>query len=216
MRLGAAVGVTFREHRQRLGLSLQDVALAMRLLGFNWSVSRVVELEAGKVSPTLGVLVGLLQVLREEDPDAELALPDLLPRSDELLEIAPGVTTTAAGLRDFLAGRASLTTGASARWMGATHERAHSAEAAKYRSESWTERKLIYSLLAYGVADERAAREFGLPLGDFLNVTASVWGRSLTEERDRRAPDGANPQELGRITRALLGELRASPLLDHG
>jgi hypothetical protein len=185
-------------------------------MGFNWSVSRVVELEAGKVAPTIGVVAGLLSLLREASERA-LEIGDLLPEDGRtIIEIAPGVATTSGGLRDFLAGTSgALITGTKSEWHGAVSLQASADEARRYRSDEWSEKRLAFALLTYGVADERVARELKLPLGHLLNIAASLWGRSVTEERNRRAPSGANPQALGQITRALTREIRASGLLDE-
>ncbi len=40
-----------------------------------------------------------------------------------------------------------------------------------------------------------------------LVAALRLWGATPLVERDRRAPDGANAQKLGRITRELIAEL---------
>lgn len=50
-----------------------------------------------------------------------------------------------------------------------------------------------------------AAYPDDLPAG--MLAALDLWGRLPADERDARAPDGANPQKLGRITRQLADEL---------
>jgi hypothetical protein len=68
-------------------------------------------------------------------------------------------------------------------------------------------------------ADVDGGRQFGEVLCDrvrlglhgesFAALSAYLWGRTLSAERDRRAGAGANKQDRGRITRRLKAEMKA-------
>lgn len=59
-----------------------------------------------------------------------------------------------------------------------------------------------------GEAEQRAARSLGIPISDLAAFSAKLWGRSYSEERDRRAGAEAQAQKRGRIGRELRTELR--------
>ncbi|MBW4053652.1 MAG: hypothetical protein HIU85_19755 [Proteobacteria bacterium] len=207
-RLSEVIGQSFREWRRSRDLSLEEVAGAMRDLGYRWSVPRVVELEGGKVSPTIGLLVGLLHIMENED-ERSIEIAELVPSGSYLVEIAPGVTVMGSNLRDFLAhATGSLITGSKVARHNELVDRLQTERAAHLRGGKWTEDLMARTLLLYGLADERAARSLKIPLGDFLTVATSLWGQSITEERNARAPEGASGQARGRVTRDLIKDAR--------
>jgi len=58
-----------------------------------------------------------------------------------------------------------------------------------------------------GEAERHAGYRFDCEPLDVALAARSLWGRSLSAERDARADPGASPQARGRITRQLLDEL---------
>jgi len=42
------------------------------------------------------------------------------------------------------------------------------------------------------------------------NISASLWGRTFSQERDRRAGEGANAQKRWQVTRQMRAELEAA------
>ncbi len=60
-----------------------------------------------------------------------------------------------------------------------------------------------------GEAEARMAKALGLREENFATLSAYLWGRTLSAERNRRAGAGANAQDRGRITRRLKAELKA-------
>lgn len=67
-----------------------------------------------------------------------------------------------------------------------------------------------------GEADQKAATRLGLDLTELGVLTHHLWGRSLTDERDRRLVEQERPDDSartvqarrGHVTRALLDEMR--------
>ena len=65
-----------------------------------------------------------------------------------------------------------------------------------------------------GEAEERAAKSLDVELYEVAAASAYLWGKTLSDERDARAGEGASAQKRGRITRQLMDELRTA--LDGG
>lgn len=63
---------------------------------------------------------------------------------------------------------------------------------------------------AQGAADIRVSKALDIEPWTLAQVTAALWKRTFSEERDRRAGDGANAQKRGQITRALQSELETA------
>ena len=60
-----------------------------------------------------------------------------------------------------------------------------------------------------GEAETRMAKSLGLHEENLAALSAHLWGRTLSAERNRRAGPAANAQDRGRITRLLKAELKA-------
>lgn len=60
-----------------------------------------------------------------------------------------------------------------------------------------------------GETEARIAKALGKPASVIAEVSAHLWGRTLSAERDRRAGENANAQDRGRITRQLRAEIQA-------
>lgn len=65
-----------------------------------------------------------------------------------------------------------------------------------------------------GTTEERIAKDFGIDPLVLALESADLWGRSFSQERDRRAGEDANAQKRGRVSREMKAELRAR--LDGG
>jgi len=72
-------------------------------------------------------------------------------------------------------------------------------------------RKFGAPLVAHaGVTDKRMARQLGISVNDFMVRSIRLWGRTFSEERDRRAGADANQQKKGRIAREMRIELESA------
>ena len=60
-----------------------------------------------------------------------------------------------------------------------------------------------------GEAEARMAKALGVHEENLAALSAYLWGRTLSAERNRRAGPTANAQDRGRITRRLKAELKA-------
>ena len=59
-----------------------------------------------------------------------------------------------------------------------------------------------------GATEERIRRSLGISSMLLARVTASLWNRTFSQERDRRAGVGANAQKRGQVTRQMQAELK--------
>jgi len=59
-------------------------------------------------------------------------------------------------------------------------------------------------------ADARIAGSLGLSAYRAAELMTELWGRSFSDERDRRGGPGANAQKRGRISRDLKQELQGA------
>lgn len=181
----------------------------MQALGFPWAPSRVAAFERGSVSPTLGILVALTDVLSEET-GLDVRLEDLLAAApgDDEIELASGVTTKVLSLKDALIGAGRLVTHNTAARQASVMRAVENGEGSRWRGAGWTQGRQSRVMSEFGTADVRAARNLGIPLPDFLTIAATLWGQSLIDEREQMLPAGstANPQAMGRATRTLMRE----------
>lgn len=60
---------------------------------------------------------------------------------------------------------------------------------------------------ASGATEERMRKALGISLMLLANISAALWRRTFSQERDRRAGEGASPQRRGRISRDMQIEL---------
>lgn len=61
-----------------------------------------------------------------------------------------------------------------------------------------------------GATEERIRKSLGIPPMLLATATASLWKRTFSQERDRRAGAGANAQKRGQVTRQMRAELEAA------
>lgn len=213
IKLAVAIGQNVRHERIKAELTLDGFAVGMRAMGFRWSTSRVVELENGKVSPTLGTLIGVCNVLsgsRAFD-QGRVTIEGLLPR-EGFIEIAKGVTFPAHQLRALYLGSAGLvqSTEREQEWQtfAATFE--HDLEKAKdLQAANWSRERVTRLLDRASLADVRAAKSLGISLVELMTVAHALWDETLPAERDRRADHDASAQARGRVSRELIEEARA-------
>lgn len=193
MPLAQVIGLNAKRLRAEAAATQQQVATALVHLGLPWGSGRVAALEAGDVSPTLPTLVLVAAAL------------------DGLLPARRAVT-----LADLLTfdGKVGLVTGVevpSSALVGVVRGGAASA-LAEYPRPFTTARESAPELSAretYGRTEQRAAAELGLPRDTMIQLSTTLWGRNLAEERDARAEAAVvtSRVERARITRQLISEL---------
>ncbi|AYE95718.1 hypothetical protein C0J29_13800 [Mycobacterium paragordonae] len=179
--IAAVVGAACRSLRGERRTA--EVARAAQLAGLTrWTTGRVAELERGAVTPTLATLYGLTQ-----------AFSDLLERPVTLTELLPGDGPVSLG-HEHVAELASIRAALSGEPIQPRQPEALSASEAVRRS--------------FLDVDYRVAAELELDPDQAAEVMAGLWGRSFTDERDRRAGPGVTKQKRARVGMQAKAELR--------
>ena len=234
--LQQAIGRRLRELRHDLGLRQDTVAQGARDVGLLWRQATVAAIEHGQRAVALEEFVLLPLALWHASERATgigywVALADLLP-DDDWVELTERTSAHTGALRDLLTGRrpdsqqpfdGEIDTPSSERIADpARAMQARGRLARLWPGASWRELDRALAAAA-GEAERKAARKLGVPPQVVSVAAYARWGRSLTEERDRRvaaqtvAPQttgGIKPRTLqalrGHVTRALLDELARS------
>ncbi|MGI8751209.1 MAG: hypothetical protein ACR2MN_02650 [Acidimicrobiales bacterium] len=145
-----------------------------------------------------------------------VTLGDLLAGKGRIA-LVPGASMDAPAIRAILAGHTA----------GITLGQVTSAERIRAAVEAGTDDRALFGALVghlpaktfrevasleVGEAEHKAARKLDVSTGIVSAASFSLWGRSLTAERNRRVGDvldgRARQASRGHVTRALLGELR--------
>ncbi|WP_018178498.1 helix-turn-helix domain-containing protein [Jongsikchunia kroppenstedtii] len=192
---GKLPGKHVRQLRLDAGVTLEAFAKEARRCGLQWQTGRVSDLESGKVDAKLDTLARVAQVLA-----------NLLDRPVTVEEVLGGGHPWVQMLRD-----------------GVTPDRRDEATPTDVaRRNGWPdlasaatelgvpEGHVVPLLLAYedtGLVDKRAARELGMSVRELTVQSYRLWGRNFTQERDRRAGEGAHAAALGDATRAMRAEI---------
>lgn len=211
--IAQVVGDNARQIRQNARLTLDDVAVAARWVGLKWAESRVADFESGRVSPTLPTMISYVSAMSmlgvkvtpvelfagdsevQVTRDHRVKLDDLRKWLSGGSMPAPPRPSSAVGVRN--PGLPHPESASEERWMANQNIR-------------WLFRHArdVSELLATsGATEERTRKALGFSREGFANLSFKLWGQTFTEERDRRAGDGANAQTRGRISRTLRAEL---------
>lgn len=210
------VGENARKLRESVGASQDDVAAAARAAGLRWSRSRVAALERGEKSIDVAELVLLAHALgRVTGEPARVA--DLLD-GEGAVELSPTVTVHRSSLARYLGGepvqiRAGDVPGEKAHLLDAVAaSRPGHGRTWRLAGPEATLGQIEDAEQGAGEAEERAGRTLGVSRADVAHLSAGLWGRAMTAERDHRvgdAPAASRAQLRGRVTRQLVTELRA-------
>lgn len=200
--LAVIVGENVRKLRTAGGHSGEALARELRdLFQVRWTTGRISELENGRVSPTAPTLFmvsqALTQLLSRPVAVAELFADDGFAEVGQV-----GIRTTRVAdafdgqvvelVVDDLANSDGL--------MGAARDH-HAKMSADLASIMQIEKDS-------GEAEDRAANALGLRPLHLAALSAALWGRTYSQERNQRAGAEASPQKRGRIGRELRAELK--------
>lgn len=210
--LQTVIGLNAREFRLGAGLTLDQVSAAARRRGLKWSESRVADFEAGRVAPNLSTLLAICLALN--DAGCSKASLPLLVKYISPVKINDSLALLDADVVRLMKGR---------RIDGPEPMEPDDEDPA--RSLGWKltpfERKLFHRLGAdivtsariakmAGATEDRIRKSLGISPGLLAHLSAALWGRSFSEERDRRAGAEANVQKRGRVSREMQAELRSA------
>lgn len=230
--LRQVVGEAARRVRQAAGARQEDVARHARAWGLAWDDSRIAALERGEKAISAEELA-LLPLVLSDACRERLTLADLID-PEERIRLSSTVTTPGRVLLDVYAARD--VDQVPVRDLGppvAVRVAAHMGVTPKQLATDWeryttaqerlaelvpdvTEGRTAELLEAEGGAAERkAAARIGESALVVVAMSRLLWGRTLTDERDRivseRADAGADSERLralrGRVTRQLVDQL---------
>ena len=217
--LVSVIGENAREKRLAAGLTLDQVSIAARARGLNWSESRVADFEGGRVAPNLATLIAACLALADAGCGG-VSLNDLL-RSASFIELNGSLSLTSHQAAAVLGGGPS--DGETTRSLG---RRGPPMSAGALMPAEWVTSKINEAfkaglpspmLNAPGATEERVTKALGISAEDLARLSNSLWGCSFSAERDRRADEGANAQKRGQITRQMRAELeKAMEDVPHG
>lgn len=178
--LAQATGRNVERLRTQRGLSQDVLAAKMLRYGFEWGRSVVAAVESGRRALEIGEALVVAKELGVE-------LGDLLVGevASETVTLAPLVRVDVAALRALFApgvSGLSLYTPMTSTAMD---------EAASHQE-----------------AELKAARKLRVEPRQIVSAARSLWGRSLTAERDARVGPDANHATRGHVTRQLVAEIK--------
>jgi transcriptional regulator with XRE-family HTH domain len=217
------LGGRLRACREARNLRQDEVATCARRWGLDWTPTTVATLETGRRALKVEEFLLLPWIAANQNPEAATEGTDTPLEWAEILKggpdyqvrLSPVVIAHLEILRDALSGKLS------------TSDRTGKIRALFSQQASWEVRRVWYPEMPTmqalaAAADQRAGAERKAAQRlrtdpEAVAVLAwKLWGRSLTEERDRRvadqAPAGAVRETLqalrGHVARALIEELR--------
>ena len=191
--LRTVIGKNARLLRTNAELTLDQVSIAARMRGLNWSESRVADFESGKVAPNLATLIAFCLALADAGC-AEATFPELL-RSETPIQINDSLLLSKQQVVNLLSGL-----------PGSTMEVGEWVLAQQLHRHMPTTVTVIQS----GATEKRTWKALGISSTLLADLSAALWNRTFSQERDRRAGKGANAQKRGQVSRQMRKELQAA------
>jgi transcriptional regulator with XRE-family HTH domain len=194
-RLATVIGKNARRLRRKAGLTLDQVSIAARKHGLNWSESRVADFESGRVAPNLATLIAFCLALADAGC-ANVTFPGLL-RSESPIRINDSLLLSNEQVANLLFGVP--------------------ASSIEMELHEWILAQQVHHMpttvtvtKASGATEERTWKALGISSTELADRSAALWKRTFSQERDRRAGEGANAQKRGQVTRQMRAELQAA------
>jgi transcriptional regulator with XRE-family HTH domain len=200
--LAIVIGENARQLRKDARLTLDQVSVAARKRGLNWSESRVADFERGNFAPNLATLIAVCLALADAGC-ADVAFPALL-RSGPLIQVNESLWLSSEQVANLLSGRP---TRESLRELLPPESVTAAIKAA---FDAGFPLPLVATNEVSGATEERTSKALGIDKTELADWSAALWKRTFSEERDRRAGDGANAQKRGQVTRQMRTELEAA------
>jgi transcriptional regulator with XRE-family HTH domain len=212
--LGTVFGKNAHRLRKRAELTLDQVSIAARARGLNWSESRVADFEAGKVAPNLTTLIAVVLALQDAGC-TDATFPRLLqPISAWPIQINDSLPLWNEQVINLLSGQP----------IGEPNPLGHKRkEVPRSFTELEPDESVIAERLPFhspgiltaviktsGATEERTRKALGISSMLLADLSGALWKRTFSQERDRRAGEGANAQKRGQVTRQMRKELQAA------
>jgi hypothetical protein len=204
-----------RLRRDDAGLTLEKVGVAARMCGLSWSESRVADFEAGKVAPNLGTLIAFCLALANAGCD-KATLPELLHSPGLPIQINDSLELSDEQVINLVTGRPARTPkpplGQKRKKVPRSDPGLEALKSAIAELSPPPDKRAILRalIIASGATEERTFKALGISRMELADLSARLWNRTFSEERDRRAGAGANAQKRGQVSRQMREELRAT------
>ena len=199
--LAAVIGLNCR--RLRGDVTRNELAKYARGVGLRWDTSKVRDFESGRSAPTFAtVLAASLALSYATGGDVTVA--DLV--ATPLGEVAVVLNDRLAPLGEKVA---AAVRGEPLRLGEDDHFSSLLIEVQTQLSTRQASPQPIDEVKSRsGLDEERLTKRLGIDADALAAASLQLWRRSFSDERDRRAGPGANPQKRGRISRELQAELK--------
>jgi transcriptional regulator with XRE-family HTH domain len=211
------VGENVRRIREAAGARQDDVATAARGVGLTWTRSKITALERGEKALDLAEAVLLAQVMGRIAGEPVSIADDLLA-GDGAVRLSRDIVLYRESLRRFLGGDPVKmlnkdTPGGAARAREAMARMpALLKRMSMLAGDDCPITSMIHAETVAGETELRAGHTLGLTKIEVAYLSVGLWGRTLTEERDRIVgedlPPASRAAKRGRVTRQLVDELR--------
>jgi hypothetical protein len=177
-------------------MTLDQVSIAARKHGLNWSESRVADFESGRVAPNLATLIAVCLALADAGC-ANVTFPGLL-RSESQIQINDSILLSNEQVANLLFGvPASSIEMELHEWVLAQQLHLHMPTTVTATNPA-------------GATEERTWKALGISSAELADWSAALWKRTFSQERDRRAGEGANAQKRGQVSRQMRKELQTA------
>lgn len=201
------IGRELRALRETAALRQDQVAATARAWGFlDWTSATVAAVEAGRRQLSVEELVLMPWIINGTGPASAVSHPDHSGATElpqilgcdhrAVVEITPMLALTGAGFQAIFAGRADTD--------------------AMVRAVLRAPKSKSVRLEAGLDAELKAARKLGIAAADVVTLSRRLWGRSLTEERDRRVSEAAHAPRTARALQAQRGHMTRSLVAELG
>jgi transcriptional regulator with XRE-family HTH domain len=219
-KLASVIGKNAQRLRRDAGLTLDQVSIAAKMRGLNWSESRVADFEASRVAPNLTTLIAVVLCLR--DAGCAKATLTALLHSARPIQINDSLELSDGQVVNLVTGRRARTPKPSdpkRKKAPSSSTQLEALESAVAELSPPPDVKAILRalIIASGATEERTWKALDISRTELADWSARLWGRTFSEERDRRAGKGANAQKRGQVSRQLREELKAAiEAANHG
>ena len=210
-----------RRLREEAGTPVEEIVKAAGVIGLEWTPVWLTALEKGTKSPTAEQLLALPVVLTAS-LGHRITLADLLAGEAPVL-LGPETAVRARHLHDLVTGEPthpliSLPVPEPAPEVGAAARAAEKMREIRHAGLGNIDmRALSRAEAGAGDAETKLARKLGITPIRVIAAAASLWGRSLTEERDARLAEGGTPTAINRkLTTDLTVRLEEAVRADTG
>jgi transcriptional regulator with XRE-family HTH domain len=199
------VGRNARDIRREAGVTLDRLAVAMKLCGLRWSTGRIGSFESGHVPARIETLYMVALALGQAT-GRSVRLADLFADDDEVVTndevvINDELSVDLSALREAVSGRPVT--------IGETEMTRKVTRPGQLSPREMTEIDEIAVRVEFREADFRVCKKLGVTPVQGAAAMCDLWARTFSRERDRLAGPDAKPQHRGNISRQLQADLQA-------